>query len=90
MFVYMFCLVSLPMLTSLLVGVNLVCTIQFSLAPSVLPLPPSLSPCLPPSPLLPRGLHWLAKRVRERLCHIAEELQAYDIVGLQEVGEKQH
>lgn len=31
------------------------------------------------------GLHWLAKRVRERLCHIAEELQAYDIVGLQEL-----
>lgn len=31
------------------------------------------------------GLHYVAKKVRERITHIAEELHSYDIVGLQEV-----
>lgn len=31
------------------------------------------------------GLHYIAQRVRERLCCIAQELKGYDIVGLQEV-----
>ncbi len=32
-----------------------------------------------------RGIHYLAKRIRERLGFIAEEIKQYDIVGLQEV-----
>jgi endonuclease/exonuclease/phosphatase family metal-dependent hydrolase len=33
-----------------------------------------------------RGLHILAKHIRERLGYIAEELKDYDIVALQEVS----
>ncbi len=38
-----------------------------------------------PSQYIYRGIHYLAKRVRERLGFIAEEIKQYDIVGLQEV-----
>lgn len=34
-----------------------------------------------------RGIHYIGKKVRERIQHIAEELVTYDIIGLQEVRE---